>query len=71
MEEKALSLISDKLDAIIRLMVTYLSENKGQSERIQLFSLAGFTPKEISSFVGTTPNTVRVTLSKLRKHVRN
>lgn len=70
MDEKAIQLISAKLDAIIKLMVFSMSEGKSQTEQVRLLSAAGFQPKEIARTIGTTPNTVRVALSNLRKQRR-
>lgn len=67
MDEKAVQLVSAKLDTIIKLMVFGMTDGKSQMERIQLLSAAGFQPKEIAGTIGTTPNTVRVALFNLRK----
>ncbi len=68
MDEKTIQVLAAKLDAIIKLMVFAITEEKSQTEQIRLLSAAGFQPKEIAEVVGTTPNTVRVTLSNLRRH---
>ena len=67
MDEKIVRLLSVKLDAIIKLMVFAMTEGKSQTEQIRLLSEAGFGPKEIAQALSTTSNTVRVTLSGLRK----
>jgi DNA-binding CsgD family transcriptional regulator len=56
-----------KLNAIIKLMVLRMTEGKSQVDQIKLLSLAGLPPKEIAETLGTTSNTVNVTLSNLRK----
>jgi len=68
MDEKTVQVLAAKLDAIIKLMVFAITEGKSQREQIRLLSAAGFQPKEIAEVVGTTPNTVRVALSNLRRH---
>lgn len=68
MDEKVLSTLAEKLDAIIKLMVFAIADGKSQAEQIRLLSAAGFKPKEIAEAIGTTSNTVRVTLFSLRKH---
>jgi len=60
-----------KLDRIICLMVSGLTEGRSQKENIRLLSKAGFTPKDIGRILGTTANTVRVALSGLRKTKKN
>ncbi len=70
MDEKLLNLIGQKLDTLIRLMVTGLISGKRQREQIELLSLAGFEPKDIADAINTSPNTVRVYLSNLRKRNR-
>ena len=63
--------ILQRFDSVIRVGVTGLSQGKSQSEQIWLLSRAGLQPKEIADFVDTTPNTVRVVLSNLRKSRRS
>ena len=70
MRELELSAISAKLDAILRvanLVGLVLIEGKKQTDQFALLSRAGFQPREIAELVGTTPNTVRVALSRIRK----
>jgi DNA-binding CsgD family transcriptional regulator len=67
MDDKAVQVLSAKLDAIIKLMMFAMTEGKSQTEQVRLLSAAGFQPKEIAHTLGTTPNTVSVALSNLRK----
>lgn len=62
-EEKVLA----KLDHIIKLMVLAMTDGKPQVERVRLLAGVGFKPKEIADILGTTPNTVSVTLLAIRK----
>ena len=59
--------VADKLDTLIRLTAIGLfgEGDKTQKEKIELLSTAGLNPKEIADLLGTTPNTVNVTLSRL------
>ena len=52
---------------IANLIALQLVTGKPQPEQISLLSAAGFTPTEIARLVGTTRNTVSVTLSQRRK----
>jgi len=53
---------------LIRLNALGLvKEIKAQKEQITLLSDAGFQPKQIAGILGTTSNTVSVTLSAIRK----
>ena len=67
MENEALQSISEKLDAIIKLMVFRMTEGKNQKDQIRLLSGSGFKPKVIAQALGTTGNTVNVTLANMRK----
>ncbi len=55
-----------KMDVLIGLTAMTAIEGKLQSEQIQLLSRAGLASSEIAKLVGTTANTVSVTLSKLK-----
>ena len=59
--------ISDKLDVLIRLVAIGLCGEKTQREKIDILDMAGLPPKAIAEILGTTPNTVSVALSGLRK----
>jgi DNA-binding CsgD family transcriptional regulator len=56
-----------KIDVLTRLFAVHLVNGKSQKEQIRLLSIAGMGPKEIAGLLGTTTNTVNVTLSTLRK----
>lgn len=59
--------ISGKLDVLIRLIAMGLCAEKSQKEQIWILHSAGLQPKEIAEILGTTPNTVSVALSVLRR----
>jgi DNA-binding CsgD family transcriptional regulator len=69
MAEKVVDLaeLVNRLDQLTRIVSLGLVFGKSQGEQISLLSKAGLQPKEIADIVGTTPNTVRVTLSTARK----
>jgi DNA-binding NarL/FixJ family response regulator len=56
-----------KMDILIRLTAIGYFEEKTQREKIHLLSMAGLQPKEIADILGTTSNTVSVSLSNMRK----
>ena len=57
----------DKLDMLIRLSAIALVDGKRQKDQVRVLSLAGMSPKEIADLIGTTPNSVNVALTNLRK----
>ncbi|MEQ9567845.1 MAG: hypothetical protein RLN85_18900 [Pseudomonadales bacterium] len=59
--------VANKLETLIRLTAIGLFADKSQREKIELLGTAGLPAKEIAEILGTTPNTVSVTLSGLRK----
>ena len=58
--------IISKLTQLVRLTASSLTADKKQDEKIQILSQAGFQPKDIADLLDTTPNTVRVSLSRMR-----
>jgi DNA-binding NarL/FixJ family response regulator len=56
-----------KLDVLIRLVAVGICADKTQKEKIQILAGVGLAPKEIADFVGTTPNTVSVSLSTMKR----
>jgi DNA-directed RNA polymerase specialized sigma24 family protein len=59
---------SSRSDLQTRLIAIGLVNGKPQKEQVRLLSIAGMAPKEIADLIGTTPNTVNVTLSSLLKN---
>jgi DNA-directed RNA polymerase specialized sigma24 family protein len=55
---------------IANLLALLLVTGKPQPEQISLLSAAGYTSSEIAQLIGTTRNTVSVTLSQRRKGKR-
>lgn len=68
MDEKQFEEINDKLDKIVRLLAqSLLKDLKFQKEKILALSSIGYRPSEIATFLGTSSNTVSVTLHGARK----
>lgn len=56
-----------KLDTIQNLLALSLVSNLKRADQIALLDRAGYGPKQIAGLLDTTPNTVSVTLSQIRK----
>ncbi len=67
MTEGELKEVSRRLDVLIQLLAFSLVEGKKRRDQLLLLWKAGFQPKQIAEMLDTTPNTVSVELSKLRK----
>ncbi len=57
----------EKIDALVRLTALGIIKDKEYPEQVELLSSIGLQPKEIADLLGKTPNSVRVTLSRIRK----
>lgn len=66
MDEKTLF----ELQRISRMLALNLVKDLKTSEKYLMLNNAGFQPKEIAEILDTTPNTVRVELSKLKKKAK-
>ena len=64
--EELLRGINSKLDQMLRLAALQTVSNMKQVQAIQTLSAAGFERKLIADLLGTTPNTVSVTLAKAK-----
>ena len=62
--------ILQELRRISKLLVLTVTKEQTQKDRIALLSSIGFQPKEIADLLGTTPGTVSVTLSIMKKKGR-
>jgi DNA-binding CsgD family transcriptional regulator len=59
---------TEQLDKIVRLLTVMVTRDLDQQkDKIAVLSNAGFQPKEIAELIDTTPHTVNVTLSSMRK----
>lgn len=54
--------VIERLDRIAKLLAVLVAEGKTQTEAVLRLSDVGFAPREIAELLGTTANTVRVTL---------
>jgi DNA-directed RNA polymerase specialized sigma24 family protein len=70
MPDSQAKIFEQKLDKLIRLFVFSLTMDKTQSEQISLLNKVGFQPKEIAEIIGTSANTVRVCLSRMKRRVK-
>jgi hypothetical protein len=59
--------IAKRLDTLIRLVAVGVCREKSQRDSIEILAKAGLAPKDIAEFLGTTPNTVSVTLSSMKR----
>ncbi len=60
--------LSKKLDTLIRLQAALaVSHYESQKEKIIFLNGAGLPPKDIADILGTTSNTVSVTISNHKK----
>ena len=59
--------ILDEVRQIKRLLAAFVTSGLNQKDAVARLSSAGFAPKDIASLIGTTPNSVRVALSNLKK----
>jgi hypothetical protein len=62
--------ILQELRRISKLLVLTATKDQTQKDKIVLLSRIGFEPKDIANLIGTTPGTVSVTLSVIKKGVR-
>ncbi len=59
--------IVDELRKMTRLLSVIATQGLIQRDQIAALARVGFTPKETAELLGTTPNTVSVYLSAIRK----
>jgi DNA-binding NarL/FixJ family response regulator len=59
--------IIERLDRLTKLVTVGVIAGKPQREQIELLSKVGLQPKEIAELLGTTANTVSVSLTAIRK----
>lgn len=71
MDEKQFQEITNKMDLMVRLLaLDIVKDLKVQKEKIVTLSSFGFGPSEIAKLLGTTPNTVSVALSDVKKRAK-
>lgn len=59
--------VCKRLDQVIRLLAVAMSDGKNIRQQIEMLDKAGFQPTDIAKVIGTTSNSVSVTLSQMRK----
>lgn len=59
--------ILNELKKLNKLLVLLLTKDDSQMDKIVLLSNSGFSPKEIADIIGTTSNTVSVSLNRIKK----
>jgi DNA-directed RNA polymerase specialized sigma24 family protein len=62
-----LSEISKKLDVLMRLSAINITKGLKFKQQVAVLSDTGFQPRKIADMLGTTANTVSVTLHEIRK----
>jgi len=67
MSEQLLREINESLKSLVRLTAIATTSGRSQRDQIHLLSQGGFSPKQIADFIGTSPNTVSVELSRRKK----
>ena len=68
MDDKQFKILVEKLDRIhIAIAMFAVRELKTQTNQALALSSMGFKPAEIAKMLGTSPNTIRTTLSRARK----
>lgn len=68
MDEKQFQELKGKLNMIAKLLtLSMVKDMKSQKDQIIALSSYGFKPSEVAELLGTTANTVSVTLSKVKK----
>jgi DNA-binding CsgD family transcriptional regulator len=59
--------VVSELRKITRMLAWIGTKDLSQKDKIVTLSGLGLQPKEVADLIGTTPNTVSVTLSNLRR----
>jgi DNA-directed RNA polymerase specialized sigma24 family protein len=65
-QHKELMALESHLERIAKLLALLVIKDQPQNSQIPFLSGAGFSPSEIAEMLGTTANTVSVTLSRIR-----
>ncbi len=71
MDSKVEDKFLQELKIIKRLLAHNLIIGQPQSKQIETLNSVGFGQKEIADTIGTTPNTVNVTLNRIKKAKRS
>lgn len=68
--KKLLESISKRLGVLIALQLESQSHDFSISDRIMLLTRFGLDPSEIAEILNTTPNTVSVTKSRMKRKAK-
>lgn len=60
--------LTEEIKKLNKLLILLLTKDLSQNEKIIFLDKSWFQPKDIAEIINTTPNTVRVTLAKIRKN---
>jgi len=63
-KENDFKVLENKIDILIRLIASAITYGKELKHQTRILHNAGFQPKEIAKLLGTSANSVSVTLSK-------
>ena len=63
---EATNINASQFERITRLLALLVVKGESQTEKIKVLAGAGFTNSEIAEMLGTTANTVNVTVHRLR-----
>lgn len=63
--------LQEALIEITMLLAVLVKKGSMQSSLIRDLDSVGFKPKKIAEFLGTTPNTVRVTLHQIKRNKKS
>lgn len=59
--------ILDELKKMNRLLTNILVKDMPRIQKIKFLNMSSYTPKEIATILGTTPNAVSVALYEIKK----
>lgn len=69
LDDKQFTMLNEKMEMIVRLLVLNLVKDmKTQKEKILMLDSLKFKPSEIARLLGTTSNSVSVTLYQFKKN---
>ena len=69
MNDSQFKQVLNRLDLLARLLALNLPEKMSQQDKIKILSNMNLQPKDIATILGTTPNTVSVALSQIKKKI--
>ena len=67
MNDSQFEQILNRLDMLARLLALNLPEKMSQQDKIEILDSMNMQPKDVALILGTTRNTVSVTLNSIKK----